>query len=88
MYKQNRQSWIKHLDFIILDMLSLLLSLLLAYYIYNKSFALFRNDNYRNLAIILLALDAFVCILFNTMHNVLHRRRGIEFVEALKQTGL
>ena len=76
----------KHLDFIVLDLLSLLLSLLLAYFCYNKSFALFKDDNYRNLAIILLLLDAFVCILFNTMHNVLHRTRGVEFAQTLKQT--
>ena len=86
MYKQNKQSWTKHLDFIVLDMLSLLLSLLLAYYFYNKSFSLFKNDYYRNLAVILLALDAFICILFNTMHNVLHRRPNVEFAQTLKQT--
>ena len=86
MYKQNNKSWIKHLDFILLDMLSLLLSLFLAYYFYNKSFALFQDDIYRNLAIVLLVLDAFVCILFNTMHNVLHRKTSIEFAQTLKQT--
>jgi len=86
MYKQNKQSWTKHLDFIVLDMLSLLLSLLLAYYFYNKYFTLFRKDYYRNLAIILLTLDAFICILFNTMHNVLHRNKSIEFAQTLKQT--
>ncbi len=86
MYKQNKQSWMKHLDFIILDMLSLLLSLFLAYYFYNKNFALFKNDYYRSLAVILLALDAFVCIIFNTMHNVLHRTKSVEFSQTVKQT--
>ena len=86
MYKQNNKSWIKHLDFILLDMLSLLFSLFLAYYCYNKSFALFQDDIYRNLAIVLLVLDAFVCILFNTMHNVLHRKTSIEFGQTVKQT--
>ena len=86
MYKQNKQSWMKHLDFIILDMLSLLLSLLLAYFCYNKDFALFQNDDYRNLAVILLALDAFISVLFNTMHNVLQRKNNVEFGQTVKQT--
>ena len=86
MYKQNKQNWIKHLDFILLDMLSLLLSLLLAYYCYNKNFALFQNDNYRDLAFVLLALDAFICALFNTMHNVLQRKNNVEFAQTVKQT--
>ena len=86
MYKQNKQSWMKHLDFIILDMLSLLLSLMLAYFIYNGNFDLLKNDNYRNLAIVLLALDAFVSILFNTMHNVLQRKNNVEFGQTVKQT--
>ena len=88
MYKQNKQSWMKHLDFILLDMLSLLLSLLLAYYCYNKNFSLFKNDNYRSLAVVLLALDAFVCVLFNTMHNVLQRKNNVEFGQTIKQTAV
>ena len=60
MYKQNEQSMLKHLDFIMLDLLSLFLSLLLAYFIYNHSFNLFEREIYRNLTVGLLLLDVAV----------------------------
>ena len=88
MYKQTIQSWTKHLDFILLDLLALLLSLYLAYFLYNGNFNLFGTEIYRNLTLILLLLDAFVCILLNTMHNVLHRSVQNEIRQTVKQTAV
>lgn len=88
MYKQNKQSMLKHLDFILLDLLSLFLSLLLAYSLYNQSFNLFEREIYRNLTVGLLLLDVAVIGLFNTMHNVLRRDKKTEFRETVKQTAV
>ena len=87
MYKRRNQNWIKHLDFIVLDVVVLLLSFFAAYYLYNHTLRLV-GTLYRNLLLLLILLDVLVSVLFNTMHNVLHRGYFQEFVQTLKQVVL
>ena len=84
-YKRTNQNWIKHVDFIILDVVCLVLSLFLAYALYFRSFDLFSNDRYRPLLILLTLLDFLVSVSFNIMHGVLRRSYYNEFVQTLKQ---
>ncbi len=90
MYKRSSENWTKHLDFILLDAASLVLSLFLAYYAYyyftyHKLFDLFADDLYRNILIMLVLIDVFVAVLLNTMHHVMHRGYFIEFSQTIKQ---
>ena len=85
MYKRNSENWTKHLDFILLDVVCLVLSLFLAYGMYYKTFNLFARDLYRNILILLILIDVFVAVLLNTMHHVLHRGYFIEFSQTIKQ---
>ena len=85
MYKRNSENWTKHLDFILLDVVCLVLSLFLAYGVYYNTFNLFTNDLYRNILILLILIDVFVAVLLNTMHHVLHRGYFIEFSQTVKQ---
>ena len=85
MYKRSSENWTKHLDFILLDVVCLVLSLFLAYGLYYKAFNLFEKDLYRNILILLILIDVFVAVLLNTMHHVLHRGYFIEFSQTLKQ---
>ena len=62
MYKRSSENWIKHLDFILLDAVCLVLSLFLAYYsyyyyTYHKLFDLFADDLYRNILILLILIE-------------------------------
>lgn len=86
MYKRySNQNWIKHLDFIIIDVVVLLVSFFAAYSAYNGNLRMFQNQYYRNIAILLVLLDLLTSVLFNTMHNVLHRGYFQEFVQTVKQ---
>ena len=85
MYQRKTQTWIKHLDFIMLDMISLVIAFFLSYYQYNHTFKLIANGNYRNMLFLLVLLDILVAVLFNTMHNVLRRSTYEELKETLKQ---
>jgi len=84
MYKLAAKGWIKHLDFIILDIIILQASYLLAYWIRQGGWNLYLVPFYRTMAIFLVLWDLMTAILFNTMHNVMKRGYGKEFIETLK----
>ena len=74
MYKKNVQGWLKHIDFIIWDILVLQVSFILGYMIRHGwgRWPYLRAD-YRSLAIVLIVVDFLVAALFNSMHDVLKR---------------
>ena len=83
MYKRTVQGWSKHLDFIILDIVSLQIAFILASYIRHHSFPYFTLI-YRNLGIVLILIDAIVLVFLNTMHDVLKRGYYIELAQTIK----
>ena len=85
MYKRSSENWTKHLDFILLDAVCLVMSLFLAYYAYYRTFNLFVDNLYRNILILLILIDIFATLLLNTMHHVMHRGYFIEFSQTIKQ---
>lgn len=88
MYRRGADGWIKHIDFIICDLISLLLAFCAAYC---WRFGMDRGaltDLYRGYIGILLALDLVVCVFFSTMHNVLKRGYYKEFAETVKHAVL
>ena len=85
MYKRRSENWTKHLDFILLDAVCLVMSLFLAYYMYHRLFNLFTDDLYRSFLIFLILIDVFISVLLNTMHHVMHRGYFIEFSQTIKQ---
>ena len=84
MYKRASQGWLKHLDFIILDELCLQLSFLLAYLIRQHSLMPYTNDLYRAIGILLALFDLLVCVMSDSMHNVLKRGYYKEFSQTFK----
>lgn len=83
MYKRNAQGWSKHLDFLIVDELALQISFLLAVYMRNRRFG-YSVSLYRNYAILLVLIDAFVIVLLNSLHNVVSRGYYQEFAATVK----
>ena len=83
MYKRNAQGWSKHLDFMILDEFCLQVAFILATLIRHHSWA-YESSLYRNLAILLILIDALVIVLHNSMHDVLKRGYYIEFLRTFE----
>ena len=57
MYQKAKNSWIKHIDFVILDILCLQVSFFLAYLVRHRNLNLYSNSVYGNLAIVLILIS-------------------------------
>lgn len=73
MYKRKRKSWMKHLDFTILDMLCLELAYALAYLIRLGFGNEYMNEQYRRLAVILIMIDVCVVFFSESYKSILRR---------------
>ena len=85
MYQKKSGSWLKHSDFIILDILSLQLSMILAY-VFRHGFANpYANSLYGRMALFLLLADFSTVFFWESFKNVLKRNKYTEFVATLRQ---
>ena len=84
MYRKNAKGWLKHIDFIILDMICLQIAFVVAYFIKNGNIHLYNNFLYRNMAIIIELADLMVLLIFGTLKGVLKRGHYQEFVKTPK----
>ena len=87
MYKRNNQGWLKHIDFILCDVLALQLAFILAYAIRQGGFP-YASSIYRSLGLMLVVVDILIAAVFNTMHNVMKRGYYQESIQTLKQVAL
>lgn len=86
MYQRKSNSWVKHYDFIIWDLICLQAGFVLAYVIRHESLQVYHNNLYRDMGLFLLLLDCVVIFMNNTFKNVLKRGYYKEFRETLKHT--
>ena len=82
MYTKRTQSWLKHGDFILLDVLCLHIAFALAYMARLGFMNPYAEEKYLNLAVVLTLVDIVVLIANRTMKDVL--KRG--FYKELEQT--
>ena len=73
MKQKSMQSWLKHLDFIFLDLLAIEASLMIAYLIRFGKTDLFSYQEWRIMAVILPVIDLLVMILGSPLSGVLRR---------------
>lgn len=73
MYRKETEGWLKHYDFILLDMLSLQLALVFSYAFCGNGWNPYENLLYRNMAIFLVLADAVVIFSLDTLKSVLKR---------------
>lgn len=85
MYKKQKRSWLKHLDFTILDILCIQIAYCLAYIIKFRSIDLpYFAGSYKGLAIIMILLQICVIFFSEPYKNILRRDRVEELKNALK----
>ncbi len=84
MYSRVTNRWLKHWDFILVDLLSLEISFLVAYMMRQGLKNPFAAPLYRSEAIILLVSQLIAILFVNTFSGVLRRGYYIEFRETLK----
>lgn len=84
MYRRKPKGWIKHLDFIILDLISLNIAYIIAYMLRQGLKSPYVTNLYAMVALIFTATDFFVILFNNTMKNVLRRGLYQEFAITFK----
>ena len=88
MYLRKSERWVKHIDFMIVDLIALHLAFILAYWIRNGSPNPYGNQIYLNIAVILTFLDVLVSIFFESFKNVTKRGYYNEFSMLVKHVFL
>lgn len=78
MYKKENNSWLKHIDFVILDILCLQLAFILAYEIRVAKGIPYLNPLYENMAFVLVIFQLLVSFLGESFSGVLRRGFLIE----------
>lgn len=85
MYRKKMGGWLKHLDFIILDLLCLQIAFALAYGVRMGPSNPYGDEEYRSIGIILLLADVAAVFLLDTFKNVLKRGYYKEFTATVRQ---
>lgn len=85
MYKKDSLSWIKHTDFIIIDILCLNFCYVLACLLW-QGMNPFGSRLYRTVIFVLTLTDFFIAVLSATFKNVLKRGIYVEFTQTVKHT--
>lgn len=88
MYKKSAQGWIKHLDFIILDLICLHIAFILAYMMRHGMNNPYAVPIYRNVAFVMTAIDILVIVFFESLKNVVKRGYYKEFSMTFKHVCL
>ena len=86
MYKIKPQGWLKHLDFIVTDIIGLNVAFVLAYITRNGLENLYFDEIYINLALVYTLVDIIVIIYGNAFKDVLKRGYYIEFAQTVKHS--
>ena len=77
--------WVKHIDFIILDLLCVQLAFYISYVLRQGDWNPYVNPLYRNMAVFVELADLLIIFIFEFYKNVLKRGYYKEFVESIKQ---
>lgn len=86
MYRKDSERWLKHIDFIVLDMICLQLAYVLVYAISGYGFNPYAIIIYRNMAVFLELADLIVIFAYGTMKSVLKRGYYRDFVVTVKHS--
>ena len=84
MYKIAIRGWLKHLDFIILDLFSLFIALELSFQITEAAGKPFLDPNKSSFAVMLLMIDFMVIIIFDSFERVVTRGYATEIFRTVR----
>lgn len=86
MYEKSATGWLKHFDFMFLDIVCLELSFLLSFFIRVGFFNPFQWVVYRGMFFLLAFVQVFVVLFFDTFRHVLKRGYYLELIATLRHT--
>lgn len=78
MYRKEKRSWVKHVDFTLIDMIALQLAYIISYFIHTeKPFGAlpYANQYYARMAVIIMMVDICIVFFFESYTGILRRNR-------------
>ena len=86
MYRKDSKGWLKHADFILLDMLCLQIAFILAHKLSGYSINIYSQLLYRHMAVFMELADLLVIFAYGSFNGVLKRGHYKEFVITIQHT--
>lgn len=84
MYKRRANGWLKHWDFILIDLIVIQIAYVLSLF-FSGYLPLYETSLYRNMAIILEAINLIIILGFSSFRDVLKKGHYLTFVSCLQQ---
>ncbi len=84
MYRRKSERWVKHVDFMIVDIIALQISFVLSYLIRNGKGNPYYDKTYLNIIVMLTIIDILVAVFFGSFKNVIKRGYYKGFTMMLK----
>ncbi len=88
MYRKQRNGWLKHIDFIVIDLICLQISFVAAYMLRHGAINPYSTSIYRNMGVFLLFIDIAVAYFGNAYSGILRRGYYVEALAVFKQVTL
>lgn len=88
MYRKGKSSWLKHADFVILDILCLQLAFIISYWIRHGVDVPYRDSLYGNMALVLVFIQIVVSFFFESFSGILRRGDMVEAKTTARHTTL
>ena len=73
MYSRKKGKFVKHLDFMLVDMASIVLALVLAYGVRHGFGSIYARDEYRSIGLLMIAFDVAIVFFRNSYKDVIRR---------------
>lgn len=83
MHLKNNYTWLKHVDFIIIDLFCLIISFIIAYYLKFNNFEVFNIEEWKSLFIIACAVNIIITFYLNPYSGIIRRRYYEQFVREI-----
>ena len=84
MYKKSSTGWLKHLDFMILDIICLQLAFIMGFFLRHHSLNPYGNTIYRNEAIVFALIQVMIMFFDDSFKNVMKRGYLAEIGKTVK----
>lgn len=84
MYRKNNDSWLKHWDFILIDIICIEIAFFGAYFIRHIDEYVFNTELYIQLGILLVVFDLIAILINNSYSGIIQRMKWPEMVSVVK----
>ena len=83
MHVRERYTWVKHIDFILIDLMCLMISFVVAYYLKFENFLMFEEQEWLSLFFIVCSINLILTLYINPYSGIIRRRYYEQFLREI-----